>query len=169
MLKVRLQRVGRKNDPSFRVVVTDSKNGPKSGKFIEVLGSYDARKGEPILKEERIKYWLSVGAKTSGTLHNLLISRKMIEGKKINVLPKHRPIKKEEVIAEPAVASVTATQITTDAETVAEVSQLVETEALAPELVEKPVTVTAPDLAEPVVLVESPSEEKVSPAVEVNK
>ncbi|MEX0919067.1 MAG: 30S ribosomal protein S16 [Candidatus Paceibacterota bacterium] len=96
MLKVRLQRVGRKNDPSFRVVVTDSKNGPKSGRFIEVLGAYDARRSEPQLKSDRIKYWLSVGAQTSGTVHNLLISQGVIKGDKVNVLPKRRPIKKAE-------------------------------------------------------------------------
>lgn len=95
MLKVRLQRVGRKNDPSFRVVVTDSRRGPKSGNFIEVLGSYDARQREPILKADRIKHWLSVGAQTSGTVHNLLISQGVIEGNKINVLPKKKPIVKE--------------------------------------------------------------------------
>ncbi|MCH7538497.1 MAG: 30S ribosomal protein S16, partial [Proteobacteria bacterium] len=41
MLKVRLQRVGRRNDPSFRVVVIDSKKGPKSRNYIEMLGSYN--------------------------------------------------------------------------------------------------------------------------------
>src|SRR3989344_4261694 len=96
MLKIRLQRIGRKNDPSFRVVVTDSKNGPKSGKFLEVVGSYDARKGEPVLQGERIKHWLSVGAQASGTIHNLLISQKIIDGKKVNVLPLRRQIKKDE-------------------------------------------------------------------------
>lgn len=88
MLKVRLQRVGRKNDPAFRLVLTDSKNSTKSGRTIEVLGSYNARRGEPALKEDRIKYWLSVGAKPSPTVHNLLISGNVITGKKVNVLPK---------------------------------------------------------------------------------
>ncbi|GMQ95394.1 MAG: hypothetical protein BMS9Abin13_507 [Patescibacteria group bacterium] len=95
MLKIRLQRVGRKNDPSFRIVVTDSKNGPKSGKYIEMLGSYDARHGKPQIKGERIKHWISVGAGVSGTVHNLLVSEGVITGKKINVLPKKSPIKKE--------------------------------------------------------------------------
>jgi len=95
MLKVRLQRVGRKNDPSFRVVVTDSRRGPKSGNFIEILGSYDARQGKPNLKADRIKHWISVGAQTSGTVHNLLVSEGVIEGNKKNVLPKKSPIVKE--------------------------------------------------------------------------
>lgn len=96
MLMIRLQRVGRKNEPVFRVVLTDSKNGPKSGKFLEVLGSYDSRRAEKAeIKTDRIKELVSKGAKTSGTIHNLLVSRKVVAGKKINVLPKKKPIKKE--------------------------------------------------------------------------
>lgn len=97
MLKIRLQRVGRKHEPTFRVVLTDSKNGPKSGKFLEVLGSYDSRRGEKsAVVADRIKYWMSKGVKLSETMHNLLINKKVIEGKKINVLPRKSPIKKEE-------------------------------------------------------------------------
>ncbi|MCX6735510.1 MAG: 30S ribosomal protein S16 [Candidatus Parcubacteria bacterium] len=95
MLKIRLQRVGRKNDPSFRVVLTDSKNATRSNKFKEILGSYNARQGEPVIKGDRVAYWMSVGAKPSGTVHNLLISSKIISGKKINVLSKKSPIRKE--------------------------------------------------------------------------
>lgn len=95
MLAIRLQRVGRRNDPSFRVILTDSKRAARTGGFTEVLGSYDARKGSPALKAERISYWISVGAKPSGTVHNLLISEKILEGKKVNVLPKKSPPAKE--------------------------------------------------------------------------
>ncbi|MFZ2523132.1 MAG: 30S ribosomal protein S16 [Minisyncoccia bacterium] len=45
MLKIRLQRVGRKHEPVFRLVLTDSKNSTKSGKYLENLGNYDARRG----------------------------------------------------------------------------------------------------------------------------
>ncbi len=95
MLTIRLQRVGRTNDPSFRVILTDSKRAARTGGFVEILGNYDARKGKPILQAERIKHWLSVGAKSSGTVHNLLISERIIEGKKINVLPRKSPPAKE--------------------------------------------------------------------------
>ncbi len=100
---IRLQRVGRIHEPSFRVVLTDSKNGPKSGRFNEVLGSYDARegKGNNSLNAEKIRYWISKGAQLSGTVHNMLIEQKIITGKKINVLPK-KTVKKEEVVAEKA-------------------------------------------------------------------
>ncbi|MBI5078020.1 MAG: 30S ribosomal protein S16 [Candidatus Yonathbacteria bacterium] len=95
MLAIRLQRVGRKNDPSFRVIVTDSKMKTKTGNFLEVLGSYNARMGKPVINTERAKYWISVGAKASGTVHNLLVDFKAVSGKKINVLGKKTPIVKE--------------------------------------------------------------------------
>src|SRR3989338_4945017 len=94
MLKIRLQRIGRKNDPAFRVVLTDSKNSAKSGRFLEILGTYNPKAGEKNLENERIKYWMSKGAKCSDTMHNFLVHDKVIEGKKINVLPKKKPTKK---------------------------------------------------------------------------
>ena len=94
MLKIRLQRIGRKNDPAFRVVLTDSKNITKSGRFLEILGTYNPKAGEKILKNDRIKHWLSVGAKLSDTMHNFLVHDKVIEGKKVNVLPKKKPTQK---------------------------------------------------------------------------
>lgn len=82
MLKIRLQRIGRKHDPHFRVVVSDSRRHAKSGKCLEILGSYDAKNGETKFKSERIKHWLLKGAQVSETVHNLLIRAKIIEGKK---------------------------------------------------------------------------------------
>lgn len=100
MLKIRLQRIGRKNDPSFRAVLTDSKNSTKSGKFLEIVGTYNPKAGETTFKAERIKYWISKGAKLSDTMHNFLVHQKVIEGKKVNVLPKKSPtIKRKELKA----------------------------------------------------------------------
>jgi small subunit ribosomal protein S16 len=100
MLKIRLQRIGRKNDPSFRAVLTDSKNSTKSGKFLEILGTYNPKAGEKNLLTERIKYWMSQGAKCSDTMHNFLVHDKVIVGKKVNVLPKKKPtVKRKELKA----------------------------------------------------------------------
>lgn len=88
MLTIRLQRVGRKNDPSFRVVLTDKRNAAQSGKFLEVVGSYNARRGEPQLKAERIQHWLSKGAQASDTVHNLLVNAKVVAGPKRDVSSK---------------------------------------------------------------------------------
>ena len=97
MLKIRLQRTGRKHEPTFRVVLTDSKNGPKSNKYIKNLGWYDSRLKNKIdqLDIETIKKYMKEGAHLSVTLHNFLVSNKAIEGKKINALPKKSPTKKE--------------------------------------------------------------------------
>lgn len=102
MLKIRLQRIGRRNDPAFRVVVTEHTQGPKSGNYLEFLGSYDPRQDTSNLKTDRIKHWLSQGAQTSDTMHNLLVSEKVIEGKKKNVLPRKSPVVKDSDAAEAA-------------------------------------------------------------------
>lgn len=94
MLKIRLQRIGRKNNPAFRVVLTDSKNSTKSGKFKEILGFYNVLGGETVFKADRIKYWISCGAQTSDTVNNFLVKQKIIEGKIKNVLSKKTPTKK---------------------------------------------------------------------------
>ncbi len=112
MLKIRLQRVGRINDPSYRVVVAEHARAASAGKFVERVGSYNPKTKERALNADRIKYWLSVGAQASGTVHNMLISAGVITGKKINVLPKKSPPKKEEVVVEaaPAAAPVAETK-----------------------------------------------------------
>jgi len=76
-------------------VLTDRKNGPQSGKFLELLGSYNARGGKPEIKGDRVKHWMEKGAQVSDTVNNLLIKEKVIEGKTRNVLPKKTPIVKE--------------------------------------------------------------------------
>lgn len=100
MLKIRLQRVGRKNDPSFRVIVGEDSNAAKSGKFLEILGNYNARGNHLDLKVDRIKHWLAQGVKTSDTVHNLLITGGVIEGKKRDVAPKAPAKKEPESVAE---------------------------------------------------------------------
>jgi len=77
MLMIRLQRVGRKHEPTFRLVVTDSKNGPRSGKALEVVGAYDSRedggnKNNNRFDAERIKHWIKNGAQVSDTYTPIL-------------------------------------------------------------------------------------------------
>ncbi len=94
MLMIRMQRIGRKNEAHFRIVLTDHKNAAKSGKFQEILGAYNPKAGEVTLKEDRITYWMSVGAQPSDTVHNFLVTKGVIKGKKINVLSRKAPTKK---------------------------------------------------------------------------
>lgn len=98
MLMMRLQRVGRKNDPSYRIVVTDKRTGVKSDKHVDRLGSYNPKLNHIQLDGEKAKEWLSKGVQPSGTVHNILVSQKVIDAKKINVLPKKTPIVDEEAV-----------------------------------------------------------------------
>ncbi|MAF20537.1 MAG: 30S ribosomal protein S16 [Parcubacteria group bacterium] len=83
MLIIRLTRTGKKNAPKFRVVLIKKTAPPKSGKFSEILGSYNPRSKEISLNKERIQYWLSQGVPTSETVHNLLVAQGVIKGPKI--------------------------------------------------------------------------------------
>lgn len=73
MVKIRLKRTGKKKQPTYRIVVADSRM-PRDGRFIESLGFYNPR-SEPSTIEidsERALHWLSVGAQPSGQVRNLL-------------------------------------------------------------------------------------------------
>ncbi len=72
-VRIRLRRVGRKKQPLYRIVVTDSRS-PRDGRFIETIGSYSPRQSEgPLqLKTDRADYWLGVGALPSDTVRSLL-------------------------------------------------------------------------------------------------
>lgn len=99
MLNIRLQRVGRKNDSSYRLVLINSKYAAKSGKAIEILGSVDFRKktmDKESFKADKIKAFIKDGAQVSPTVHNLFVDAGILEGKKKNVLPKKTPVKKAE-------------------------------------------------------------------------
>jgi len=70
---IRMRRMGRKNEPYFRIVATD-KRCPRDGRFLEILGTYrplDEGKNFD-LKRERILYWLGVGAQVSGAVSTFL-------------------------------------------------------------------------------------------------
>lgn len=90
MLMMRLQRIGRRHDPSYKVVVLDKRSGPRAGKAVEELGHYDARLDygkDLVIKEDRVKYWIAQGAQPSDTLYNLLVRKGIVTGKKRDVRP----------------------------------------------------------------------------------
>jgi small subunit ribosomal protein S16 len=95
MLMIRFQRIGRVNDPAFRIVVTEKTSGPKAGRYVELVGTYNPKTKAFQADAESIKAWMNKGAQVSPSLKNLLISKGVLEGKKVNVLPKKAPIKKE--------------------------------------------------------------------------
>jgi small subunit ribosomal protein S16 len=83
MLTIRLTRKGKKNQPFFRVVLIDKRRSSKGGRSVEDLGYVDPLKKRKSFNKERIQYWLSKGAKASATIHNLLVTEKIIDAKKI--------------------------------------------------------------------------------------
>src|SRR5215218_7922835 len=73
MVRIRLRRTGRKNAPSFRIIVAES-TSPRDGRFIEIIGQYYPRQSDQAvqLDSERANYWLDVGAQPSDTVRSLL-------------------------------------------------------------------------------------------------
>ncbi len=72
-VKIRLTRLGKVSKPVYRVIAIDE-NKKRNGRAIEVLGTYDPKfdPAKVVLNNERVKYWLSVGAKPTETVANLL-------------------------------------------------------------------------------------------------
>jgi small subunit ribosomal protein S16 len=101
MLMIRLKRTGRTNDPSFKIVVGEKIYSPKSGKHLAYLGSYNPKTKATVIDADAVKNWISKGAQMSGTVNNLFINKGIIQGKKVNVLPKKTVPKKEEVAEAP--------------------------------------------------------------------
>ena len=89
MLMIRFQRRGRKNDPAYRIMVCEKRSKPHTD-GIEILGSYHPKTKETALKSERILYWLSKGAKASPTVHNILVTKGVIQAKKMSAV---KPLK----------------------------------------------------------------------------
>ena len=80
MLKIRLRRMGSKQDAFYRVVVSDSRKTP-TGRFIEVLGTYDPGTDPATVKlnVERAEDWIRKGAHPSATVKSLLVKAKSAE------------------------------------------------------------------------------------------
>ncbi|HEY48758.1 MAG TPA: 30S ribosomal protein S16 [Dehalococcoidia bacterium] len=73
MVKIRLQRMGRKKKPAYRVVVADSR-APRDGAFIEIIGHYNplTDPATVVIDEEKALKWLRQGAQPTQTVANLL-------------------------------------------------------------------------------------------------
>ena len=137
---MRLKRVGRKNNPSYRIVVVDKRTSVKSNNNVDLLGSYNPKLGQISINGEKAKYWLSQGVQASVTVHNMLISQKVIEGKKINALPKKSPIIDEAKLKAEAEAKAAAEKAEADAKAAAEAAAKAEAEAAATPAAEAPAT-----------------------------
>lgn len=104
MVKIRLSRVGRKNLAHYRVVVVQARE-KRDTNAIELLGNYSPYTKELSLNEDRVKYWLSVGAQPTETVKNWLIKKNLLKApkdkrtynKKAGKQNTERKAKKEEV------------------------------------------------------------------------
>ena len=102
MLMVRLQRIGKRGQAYFRVVVVEHTKKPK-GEYLELLGTYNPHEKVLNVKKDRIDYWVSKGAQASPTVNNLLVNHKIWDKPKVQSWkPKSKP--KAEVPAVKAVA-----------------------------------------------------------------
>lgn len=73
MLRIRLRRVGKKKQPSYRIVVADSR-APRDGKFVDQVGHYNPLLDPPTIEvsEEKVRRWIGLGAQPSDTVNRLL-------------------------------------------------------------------------------------------------
>lgn len=132
MLSIRLTRLGRTNAPAYRVVVMEKTRSPHS-RHLEILGHYNPRMQPKLmeLKEDRIRYWLGVGAQPSNTVQNLLIGAGLLEAKKAKAvrISKKRQAKIDSKAAEATAAKEAAAEAVKVAEAAAKEAA---TEAEAP-------------------------------------
>ena len=97
MLTIRFQRTGKRNRPEFRVVVAP-KTAAAQKKFTEILGNYNPRTKELIIKDaDRLNYWLSQRLSLSPSVQNLFVTQKLVEVGKVKAfaLPKKEAAKEE--------------------------------------------------------------------------
>ena len=84
MLVIRLQRVGKKHQPSYRIVVAERRS--KLCAFpVEDCGSYNPFTKKANVEKEKIAHWIKVGAQPSVTVHNLLVREQALSAPKIAV------------------------------------------------------------------------------------
>jgi small subunit ribosomal protein S16 len=89
MVKIRLLRIGKKNDPQYRIVITPART-KRDGKVIEFIGHYDPKSKNIKINTDRAKYWISVGAQPTKTVHSFLAKQKIVKPLEH---PKHLPKK----------------------------------------------------------------------------
>lgn len=132
MLMIRLQRIGRKKVPSYRVIVSEKNKDTQAGS-LEILGQYDPTKTPKLieLKKERIEHWLSVGSQPSSAVKNLLINAgimKAEKGKAVKISKKRQgKLQNKKAAVEAAAAEAKAAEEAAKAE--AEAAKKAEQEA----------------------------------------
>lgn len=164
MLSIRFQRTGKKKSPHYRMVVTEKTRDPW-GKHTDIIGHYNPRTKEAVLKEDRVQHWLSVGAQPTNSVRNMLINQGLMKGDKAKavLISKKRQAKLDEKKAEAAEAKKAAEEAAAAeaeakkaeeeaakaAEAEAKAAEEAAVEAPAEEAPEEPTTEDAPEEAAP--------------------
>jgi len=155
-VKIRLMRVGKKKQPSYRVVVSDSRS-PRDGRFIEVLGQY-APRADPSLVQidsDRALHWVRVGAQPTEQVGKLLeisgvwAAYKEAVGKDAASKPKAKTPKAKKVVEKPEPAAAPAPAPEATAATPAEEAAAEPEAAEEAPAAEEPVTAEAAAEPEP--------------------
>jgi len=107
MLKIRLSRIGKKNMPMYRLIISEASKDPY-GRALEILGSWNPHSKELVAKNDRINHWISKGAQMSPTVNNLLIDKGVVKGEKVTASKRGEPKKTEEAPASSAPAKTEA-------------------------------------------------------------
>lgn len=104
MVRIRLRRMGSKHRPAYRVVIADAR-APRDGKFIETIGHYNPQLQPKVLviKQDRARYWLGVGAQPSDTVVRLFKNVGVLdtEGKVTAAVETAAPVVEAPVAAKP--------------------------------------------------------------------
>ncbi len=95
MLAIKLKRVGKKHQASFRIIIVE-KRSKLDGRYVEDVGWMNPRTNEFNVKNERIEHWLKNGAQPTDTVHNLLVKAGLLKGPKKAVHAKAKEKKKPE-------------------------------------------------------------------------
>lgn len=166
MLMIRFQRIGRTNEPAFRIAVLEKARAAQAGNVVEILGSYNPKSKAVTLDKEKVKSWIAKGAQATDSMHNLLVKEGVIEGKKVNVLPRKSPIKSEAAIAaeKAAADAAKAAAEAAKAEAAAAAAPAPAAEEAAPEVVEAPTEAEVAAEAEPAPAEEAPASEEAPAA-----
>ena len=104
MLCIKLRPIGKKKQISYRVVILP-KRSKLTGKFVEDLGWYNPHTDKFQINPERVKHWLAQGAQPTPSVHNLLVTAKLIEGPKIPLHKKSKQPEKPQTGQAPAAES----------------------------------------------------------------
>ena len=94
MLAIKLKRIGKKHQPSYRIVIAEKKS-KMSGRFVEDLGWYNPFSKEIKVDKERADFRLKTGAQPTNTVYNLLVKSGIINGPKKAV---HKIVKKRKKV-----------------------------------------------------------------------